>query len=207
MIKKCLRASLAICLGLAIGASSAQDAPSHSVVSTENYFNDYQLNQLASAQQMEICANVPVPTGWVVTNIRAGCGSGVGLYEINKLTPSQSMTMCAITPVPAGWIVTATQGGCTGGVTRYQIVYANPAYSSFDMCNVPNSTMPAGWVVKNALIGCGQPGYNKWQIVQALPQLGTMEVCKAGPVPAGWVVISSRPGCVGYSLITIKYMP
>ncbi|MCC8470213.1 hypothetical protein [Xanthomonas phaseoli] len=162
-----------------------------------------------SVDLMEICANVPIPEGWVVTSIRAGCGSGNGLYEIRRVDPARgTMNMCGLTAVPRGWAVTYIQGGCIAGVPNYQIRYAAPNSISFSMCNVPASSVPPGWVVTSVAKGCGLPGYAYWEIREALPELGTMEVCNVAPVPSGWVILAQRTGCIApNALLTIKYMP
>ncbi|MDA8520401.1 hypothetical protein [Acidovorax sp. NCPPB 4044] len=75
----------------------------------------------AASDSMEICANVPIPDGWVVVSIRPGCGTGFGLYEIRRVDPDRypTMAMCAVTAVPKGWGVTSIQGGCVSGVPYY----------------------------------------------------------------------------------------
>ncbi|KAB7773726.1 hypothetical protein CEK63_13210 [Xanthomonas sontii] len=159
---------------------------------------------------MEICANVPIPNGWVVTSIRPGCGTGFGLYEIRKVDPvlRPSMYMCAMTAVPTNWVVTAIQGSCTSGVARYQADYVAPNSTPRSMCNVPASSVPTGWIVKQVGQGCGLPGYQYWQIQEARPEYGILEVCNVAPIPSGWVIVGQRPGCISpNSLLTIRYMP
>lgn len=151
----------------------------------------------ATSNSMEICANTPVPAGWVVTAVYAGCGTGTGRWVIEKLDVNRgSMEMCALSPVPAGWVVDSVYAGCNlTGYGLYRIVPVNTNFNEMRMCNVPTAQVPPGWVVTYTDSGCGLPGYAEYRIQYARPSYGTMSMCAFSPIPQGWTVIATEPGC------------
>jgi len=201
-------ASLVTAFGLSMASAQTTEVQENSLIDEDEYVTEDVWELAASNSEMVLCANEPVPSGWVVERITAGCGTGVGLHYLRKLDPNRSsQTMCAVTGVPAGWIVNNIRGGCLSGIPQYEIVYAKKGYS-YRMCRVPGSFIPTGWVVNLITTGCSLPGYQYWEIYWPDPATGTTrDVCGVAPVPAGWTKVSSRAGCYSSNgLITIKYM-
>jgi hypothetical protein len=108
---------------------------------------------------LTICANQPVPAGYVVTAFSktTACGSRTGVWNTMTLKAYQglkSFSACAPLPnIPSGYLVTAltTTTPCTGGqggmvpwntmtLTAYQ------GLASINAC-MPLATIPAGYVV------------------------------------------------------------
>ncbi|WP_216293294.1 hypothetical protein [Delftia acidovorans] len=153
--------------------------------------------QVSAQASMDICANDPIPAGWIVTNIYPGCGTGTGRYQIEQLnTNFNEMFMCAVTPVPAGWVVGSVQVGCgLAGYGRLRLVPVRTSYVSMTMCNVPTAQIPPNWVVTSVSQGCGLPGLGQYTIQYANPSYLNMKMCAFSPVPPGWMVVSSEAGC------------
>ncbi|MDA8454290.1 hypothetical protein M4R22_05905 [Acidovorax sp. GBBC 3334] len=200
---------IALCLLMVVSPALAS-ALGHGSGADQNTIRSPASQRPAASDSMEICANVPIPDGWVVVSIRPGCGTGFGLYEIRRVDPDRypTMAMCAVTAVPKGWGVTSIQGGCVSGVPYYQIQYAGPNSLPFSVCNVPAFEMPKGWVATYVRQGCALPGYTYWYIEKALPERGTMDICNVAPIPEGWVIVAQRAGCFSSGgLLTIRHMP
>ncbi|WP_162995977.1 hypothetical protein [Acidovorax sp. 1608163] len=195
---------------LALGVFSAQ-AAQPAADETEIYYDSsvfYENLAKAALQssEMSICANTPIPSGWIVSFIATGC-SGLGKYTIRQLDTSYlEMTMCAVQPIPVGWIVSAVQGTCQG-IPQYVIRPVNPNFLEMQMCNVPSAQVPAGWVVKDIAQGCNLVGYGRWTISPANPGFIEMSVCAVAQLPPKWVVVSTVAGCYGAGRWTIRYVP
>jgi hypothetical protein len=124
---------------------------------------------------LTICANQPIPAGYVVTAFSktAACGSRTGVWNTMTLKAYQglkSFSACAPFPnIPSDYLITAltTTAPCTGGqgglvpwntvtLTAYQ------GLASINAC-MPLPSVPAGYVVtaRSRTSACsGGPGPN-----------------------------------------------
>jgi hypothetical protein len=107
-----------------------------------------------------ICANSPIPSGWVISGVRSGfigCGGYAG-YFIQ--TPTNGMTVCANSPIPSGWVISGVRSGFIG-CDGYAGYFIQTPTNGMTVC--ANSPIPSGWIVtgvRNGFIGCdGYAGY------------------------------------------------
>lgn len=113
----------------------------------------------SEAATLAICANQPVPAGYVITALgkTAACGGGLVAWNTMTLTAYQglkSVRACAPLPnIPAGYIVTAqtTTPACKGGQGALvpwntMTLTAYGGLPSFNAC-MPLPAIPPGYVV------------------------------------------------------------
>ena len=74
----------------------------------------------------QICANTPIPPGWVIVKILRGISScgGLNMFEIKPYT-GQSMYICANSPIPPGVIITKILQGISS-CNRLNMFYIQP---------------------------------------------------------------------------------
>ena len=145
-----------------------------------------------------VCANSPVPGGWVITQITnqfQQCDfAGGDSYQVSPPDPNSSMDICfnsTSAPIPTGYVKTKVSSSsiCDVSIAHSAITIELPSTTS-ETFICENSPIPENYAVTqfvSSVSNCGSlvtSGY----MISLLTGNGPYYICDDAPIPAGYVV-------------------
>lgn len=118
-----------------------------------------------AAPAIFVCANAPIPPGYVITgsNTSFTCGGGAE-YQLTQVTTQASIFVCNNSPIPQNWVITyvGVSGSCVTDKV-YEITRISTQTSQWVCANSP---IPAGWTIDytGPTTDCG--GLNTYHLVK-----------------------------------------
>jgi hypothetical protein len=119
-----------------------------------------------AAAAVFVCANAPIPPGYVITESLSSltCGGGVE-YQLTQVTTQASLFVCDNSPIPPNWVITYVGPSASCVTDKVYEITGITTQTSQWVC--ANSPIPAGWTIESTgpTTDCG--GLSTYHLVKA----------------------------------------